>query len=474
MQGEFAYDRERVEGWFIPLAGDTMGEWFEAENHVEKAHQFYEQGRWDDAARELRQALASDPYQVEWLFNLGLTLEAAAKHSDASEVFGRVFELAPEDGQAAILAGVNAMDADDPARAISWLERAERLMPEDATCYVHRVSAYARLGDHEQAETMFYLAQAIEPDRPDLYSAMADVLLDCKSYDRAAWCLREVARLDPHHAKLHARLAEAMSATGRSERARQLYLLALREDPGDIDTLLDLGDLLASSERVQEAEEKYRRVLELEPDNVEAHFALGELGERVQDSARALEHYEIVLRLDPGYAEARRRIASLILEGMKQDAQPAQRLLRMDRRDFSERPETYQDDDVRQLGELLIDAGMAREARDVCRALVERDPEDAARWHLLALALLESDDLDGGVEAARRTVELDPRHHLAIHNLALVHLRRGRWVRARYWLGRGLLVAPEDPGLRHLRTRMRLALVAEVVRFVIRPFGRQK
>lgn len=451
-----------------------MGEWFEAENHVEKAHLLYEQGRWDDAAQELREALASDPYQIEWLFNLGLTLEAAAKHGEASETFGQVFELAPEDAQAAILAGVNALDADDPARAIAWLERAERLTPEDATSYVHRIAAYARLGDHEQGETMFYLAQALEPDRADLYSAMADALLDRKVYDRAAWCLRELAKLDPRHPKLHARLGEAMSATGRTERARQLYLLALREDPGDIDTLLDLGDLLASSERTQESEEKYRRVLEMEPDNVEAHFALGELGERIKDPARALEHYEIVLRLDPGYAEARRRVASLILDGVQRDAQPAQRLLRMDLRDFSERPDTYRDEDVRQLGELLIDAGMAREARDVCAALVERHRDDAAGWHLLSVALLESDDFDGGIDAARRAVELDPRHHLAIHNLALVHLRRGRWVRARYWVRRGLAISPEDSRLRHLRTRLRLVLVGEALRFVLRPFGRAK
>lgn len=451
-----------------------MSEWFEAENHVERAHQFYEQGRWDEAARELRAALASDPYQSEWLFNLGLTLEAAGRHGEAAEAFARVFELEPEDANAALFAGMNAMDSDDPARAISWLEQAERLEPGDVRSYVHRISAYARLGDHEQSETMFYLGQGIDADSADLYSAMGDALLDRGEHARALWCLREVARIDPKHPRLYARLAEAMGATGRGERARQLYMRALRDDPGDLDVLLDLGELLASMERIDEAEEKFRRVLEIEADNVDAHFALGDLAARRGDPGGALRQFEIVLRLDPAFAEARRRAAGLILDGVHSgDAQPAQRLLRMDLRDFEESPDTFDDESLRQLGELLIDAGMAREARGVCRALAGRRPTDAQAWHLLSVAELESEDLDAGVEAAGRAIALDGRSHLAAHNLALANLRRGRWVRARYWVRRGLRIAPEDRGLRQLRTRLRLALVTEIVRALFRPIARR-
>ncbi len=447
-----------------------MSEWFEAENHVERAHQFYEQGRWDDAVRELRAALASDPYQAEWHFNLALTLEAAGRHAEASRAFARVVELNPEDAQAALLAGVNALDADDASRAIHWLEQAERLAPNDPSSYIHRIRAYSRLGDHEQAETMFYLAQGLDPERADLYFEMGEALLDRRAFERALWCLREATRLDGTLPRLHARLAEAMAGTGRHERARQLYMRALRDDPGDLEVLLDLGDLLVQMGRLDEADEKFRRVLELQPDHIDAHFALGDLAARRGDLGTALRRFEVVLRLDAGYAEARRRVAGLILDGVHSgDTEPAQRLLRMDLRDFADTPDRFDDESLRQLVELLVDARLAREARPVARTLVERRPQDPACWHLLSVTLFLSGDLDEGVEAATRSIELDPRNFLAAHNLAYASLLRGCWVRARYWLRRGLAINPEDPGLRRLRSRIRLALVREMLKPLLRP-----
>ncbi|MCA9310693.1 MAG: tetratricopeptide repeat protein, partial [Phycisphaerales bacterium] len=60
-----------------------MNDWFEAEQHYERAHEFYEAGRWDEAESELRQALALNPYRAEWHFNLALTLEAAGRFEAA-------------------------------------------------------------------------------------------------------------------------------------------------------------------------------------------------------------------------------------------------------------------------------------------------------------------------------------------------------------------------------------------------------
>src|SRR5262245_53815618 len=51
-----------------------MNEWFDAEHHVERAHEHYEAGRWTEAETELRHALSLNPYRPDWHFNLGLTL----------------------------------------------------------------------------------------------------------------------------------------------------------------------------------------------------------------------------------------------------------------------------------------------------------------------------------------------------------------------------------------------------------------
>src|SRR4051812_41815448 len=89
-----------------------MNEWFDAEQHVERAHELYQAGRWEEAESELRQALSLNPQQAEWQFNLGLTLDAAGRHREAADVFRTACELDPEDPQSAIMAGLSLIQGD--------------------------------------------------------------------------------------------------------------------------------------------------------------------------------------------------------------------------------------------------------------------------------------------------------------------------------------------------------------------------
>lgn len=449
-----------------------MNDWFDAEHHVERAHELYELGRWVEAETELREALSRNPYQPEWHFNLGLTLEAAGRHADAAVSFARSHELNTEDPQAALLAGVNLLRSGDARAALGWLDKAQQADPESTHALVHRIEAHAQLGEHDEAETAFYLGQQLAPDNAELYAAMAESLMDRQLFDKAVWCLREAARLDETLPRLRARLAEAYAATGRRERARQLYLRELQSDPGDIDTLIDLGSLLVGMGRFEEGAEKFRRVLEIEPANVDAHFALGDLAERRGSGEEALRQYEIVLRLDATYPEARRRVAGLILARVEAgDLTQAHRLLRMDLRDLRERAHEFSDDDVEHLGRLLLDAKLPREALEVFDLLVTRRTPLARDHQMLGVIHFELGHHDLGIEATRRALRLDPRLIPAIHNMALACLEQGRWLRARFWVRQGLGIEPEDQPLRRLRLRLRLRATGEVLRWLVAPIG---
>ncbi|KAA0214294.1 MAG: tetratricopeptide repeat protein [Leptolyngbya sp. PLA3] len=443
-----------------------MSDWVDAEEHVERAHEHYEAGRWDDAESELRRALALNPYQAEWHFNLGLTLEAAGRHEQAIDAFRACYELRDEDAPAALAIGINLVRVGKPAEAITWLERAEKQDPSSASAIVHRIDALTDLGEIEQAELAFYMGQQIEPENADLYSAMADTLLAKRDFERAIWCLREAARLNADLPRIHARLARAYAATGRQERARQLYHRELRQEPGDIDTLLDLGDLLSDMNRLEEAGEKYRRVLELEPDHPDAHFALGELAVAQGKNAEACVQFDVVLRLEPDHPDARTRLADLLLAGGKDDdARRARELLLTELRRV--RLETAGEvESLSLLGQLMLDADLPREAARVFRRLIELRPGDALSHHHLSVALLETGELETGADEAKATLRLNPRFVPAMHNLALAYLRRGEWLRARYWARQAQAIDPDDASLRRLRLMMATRSGASLVRFV--------
>ena len=444
-----------------------MNDWYEAENRVERAHELYEAGRWEEAESLLREALSLNPYHAEWHFNLGLTLDASGRSDEAIASFSKAFELSTGDAQPALMAGSCCLRAERFRDAVTWFERAAEVEPKNVESFVNRIQAYARLGDHEQSEIMFYLAQQLDADCPDAFVELAESLLDRGLCDKAVWCLREAARIDPDLPRIQARLAEAYARTGRQERARQLYLRELRIDPGDIDTLLDLGELLMDMNRLTEAGEKFRRVLEIEPDNADAHFNLGELGERTHDFTLAASHLDVVVRLDTEYPGARRRLARLVIEHkLDREAPRVRDLLMRDAAALRRDSSAFSADELEELGHLLLDADMAPEAVRVFRRLLELRPNTVRAHHDLSVALFEVGNSAGGMEEARRAVRLDQRFVPAHYNMAFACMQQRQWRRARYWIHQARRIDADDPSLRRLLLMLRLHAAMEIVEWV--------
>lgn len=469
-----------------------MNDWVDAEHHVERAHEHYDAGQWDEAENELRQALSLNPYQPEWFFNLGLTLEAAGRHLDAADAFKDCYQLHQDQGDpesnSAMLVGVNLLRASKPKDSLHWFDIASRLDPMSVASHVHRIEALTDLGLHTDAEESFYLAQQIDPDHAELYAAMADSLLQSGHNERAVWCLREAARLDPDLPRVQARLAKAYTMSGRLERARQLYIRELRVEPGDIDTLLDLGELLLDMHRYTEAGEKFRFVLELESDQPDAHFLLGELAEIEHRVPDALVHYDVVLRLDKAYPGVRRRLARvLFVRNRAEDLHRIRDLLAHEHRDMlvtavGRKPDANNDnpnhqqlsrvEDLEELGRLLLDAHMITEAIRIYSEMITIQPANHRAHHGLSVAMLQAGRIDDGIKAAKETLEYQPRFIPAMHNLALAYLRQRQWIRARYWVRQASRVDPDDASLRRLRLKLRFHTVLSLVSWVYRKFSK--
>jgi tetratricopeptide (TPR) repeat protein len=62
-----------------------------------------------------------------------------------------------------------------------------------------------------------------------------------------------------------------------------------------------------------------------------------------------------------------------------------------------------------------------------------------------------------GIEQARRALRIQPKFMLPMHNLAVAYLTRKDFVRARFWLREALDIEPDDPQLRQLQVKIRIA-----------------
>jgi tetratricopeptide (TPR) repeat protein len=441
-----------------------MSKWFDAEEHADRALEMYERGRWAEAEAELRKAIALNPDQPEWHFNLGLTLEASERDAEAMTCFERAVDLMPGQLDPLLAAGIVANRLGKFERAIELLQRGLRVDARCELAYAHLIESHVRLGRHEDAEITFYLAQqALEERSPHCLAMIAESLIQRREYDRAEWCLWQALRLDPAIGRLRARLGAVYAATGRPRRALQMFLRDLRDDPGSIDTLLEYGEALVDLGRLPEAAEKFRRVLELEPANVDAHFRLGEIALKAGRFEQAHLEFELVLKLDPQFPQVRAALAEALL---RRDRVERARSFLREELDLLQAAEQPGDDriDLRRFGALLLDAGLPADAADVLGQAMGTDGECPDLLRKLALARFRAGDRKAGVAASRRVLKLDPRCVASMHNLALAALERGRLRSAAGWIDRGRHVDRHDDGLRRLQVRMYLAWVGRTLR----------
>lgn len=424
-------------------------DWFNAEDHVDKALDLYERGRWAEAEAELRKAIAVNPDQGEWHFNLGLTLEADDRDEEALASYMRAVNLLPDEPSPLIAAGMISNRLGRFDAALELLERATRIDPACEIAYAHRMDSLIRLGRHEDAETVFYLAQQQINDAPNCLLMMAESLIHQGSWEKAGWCLREALRLEPTLRRARARLGAVLAATGQPDRAVQMLLRELRDDPGNIDTLLDLGELLADLNRLPEAAEKFRRVLELEPANIDAHLRLGKLALTSHRLEEAHVEFELVLKLQPETPGVRTLLVDVLLtRGLQEEAR------RHLHDEMGRLPVEASPTELAALGELFLRADLPANAVQMFDLAATVEPPTPALLRRLSYAAFKAGDRRQGVRVARRVLGMDRRCAASIHNLAMAAILDGRFRRAAVLLRHGLAAHPEDEGLRRLRFRL--------------------
>ncbi|MEX0887650.1 MAG: tetratricopeptide repeat protein [Phycisphaeraceae bacterium] len=413
-----------------------MNDWSHAEQHAEKAQRFYDAGQWDQALDELRRALEANPYQGDWHYGMGLTLEAMRRYDEATAAFEQALRLrGREDIETLLHLGVDLIRIDQPGRAIEALERAARLDPDCEPAYCHQILAYTQLHEHEQAELSFYLARQLVDECPACYDHIAHSLAMRGQYERAIWCWQQTLRLEPEHPHALASLAIAHARLGRPELARQALTRHLRRAPEDLASLLELARLLADMGRLSDAAQRLRQALALDPTRAETHHQLGEVALRRGWIDTADSHLRRARHLDPmrpGVALALAQVAR-----RRGQLRRARELAKLEARQQGRGPEQ-----LLQLVHHLVELGLPEAALDVLEpALTGNAPTAMATPRQRGRALMQRsraclmlEQYDEAVEAARQARRKLGSSGDVLLRVAHVHAEAGLLTRARVLL----------------------------------------
>ena len=427
-----------------------MNEWSDAEQHAERAQRLYEAGQWDRALDELRRALQVNPYQSDWHYGMGLTLEAMRRYDEAAEAFEQALRLrGREDLQTLLHLGLDLIRIEQPRRAIAALERAARLEPECEAAYCHQILAYTRLHEHDQAELMFYMARQLVDECPACYDHMGHSLAMRGQYERAIWCWQQTLRLEPAHRTALASLAIAHARLGRAEMARQALTRHVRRFHHDVTGLLELGRLLTDMGRLAEARQWLRRALVVQPHCAAAHHQLGEVALRQGRLDAAETHLRRARHLEPDRAGV--ALALALIAHRRGQMRRARDLARLEARQHAGGPEQ-----LLQLVHQLVELGLPEASLDLLEAQAAALTTDRHRGRALmqrsraCMMLGRGDEAVAAARQARRLLGESPELLL---RLAQVHLDAGALRRARLWLRKARRAGAEATACRRLARR---------------------
>jgi tetratricopeptide (TPR) repeat protein len=188
--------------------------------------------RWDASREDARAYLgelsrAVPPrYRAMGLWGIGRLFFWAGKYPESYLALLAAWQSVRDVPEVPLLLGMLEVMRNDGARALEYLEAAERLGIDDPRLRPAKADAYIILKQGQRALEELDRVDARVPP-PGIFSARGKALLLVGRAEEGLAALREAARLAPEVGIYHLNLAEALAASGRMGEAEERYRLYL-------------------------------------------------------------------------------------------------------------------------------------------------------------------------------------------------------------------------------------------------------
>ncbi|MGD9507062.1 MAG: XrtA/PEP-CTERM system TPR-repeat protein PrsT [Geminicoccaceae bacterium] len=310
-------------------------------------------GQPDAAEKELRRAYTARPSDATG-FLLGQALLALNRPAEVLEITGASAsdpELARQQALLRAEAMLNLGRLDD---AQTVIEAQSTGRPQDPTVNLLLARLHAGRGDLAGADSAVGQALAAAPDSVPGWLLKAQIDLSAGRSQNAEQAARKVLELSPGNIPAQLALAEIDFRRGRLEQAEAQAKSAREQAPASVPATYLLANIQAARGDYAEADRTMRQIADAVRDFPPALFLSGSLKARTGQLAQAQDLLARYLALVPADRNARRLLAAV-----------------------------------------QLDADQARTGAETLAPLTGPQSQDVASLQLLASAQLRSGDLDG-------------------------------------------------------------------------------
>jgi len=233
-----------------------------------------EQGKFDEAEKNLKKAIDLNPKNINALTELGYVLHKQNKITESQDIFKKVLELNPNEPVAHInIANYNIKD-NKLDEAILHYEKMTEINPSNKI-FNNLAFLYSRIGKKDEAAKNYRKAIQLDPNISDSYYNLAIILNDKENYEEAEIIYvkgMELSSLNPNKSKTemsneYAFLEILNYNLGKLDNAEKNNRKALELDQTNIKALVNLGILLSHQKKLIEALELFKKASEIDQND---------------------------------------------------------------------------------------------------------------------------------------------------------------------------------------------------------------
>lgn len=187
----------------------------------------------------------------------------------------------------------------DPDRAITDLDAAIALEPDNSAAYQRRAMAWMAKREFDRAIADLDKTIALDPANATAYRLRGNMFSSRSEFDRAIADMDQAVTIkprDPHNYFMRAIVWIARS----HEKAIEDFSRAIELNPNFSQAYVQRGQLYSYGNQAERAKQDYTQAIETDPNNSYAYQKRGEMWAAEGNLDRAIEDYERAAKTDPG------------------------------------------------------------------------------------------------------------------------------------------------------------------------------
>ena len=388
------------------------------QKYLHSGQQYFEKGKYREAAIEFVNALKIDPNDAAGHYRLAETYLRLQKPDTASQELARTLELQPENFQARLELTNLLILGREFSQAQEQIDSLLRERSNDPAVHSTFSSLLAAQGDLSGALKEVQKAIALDPSRWGWYLELAMLQLSANQADAAEASLKKVIELNPTATQAHVLLGKFYQVSGRFTDAEQQLQTAVRMDPKDPEAQAALARLYLAEGKGTEAEKLLERAKHDFPNDSAEYRMLGDFYFMTGSLDKAIAEYSSLYQEHPQDIKVKKNYIHLLIQKNRMDeaGKLNDELLKRNPQDS---------DALIFRSEMQISNGDTKNATTTLQALIKNDPNNPDAHYCLGVALNKGGDLEGAENEWNEAVRLRPDLFDAQRSLAEAALRRG-------------------------------------------------